>query len=50
MIFDGMIKQIKDSKIYDEMDYFRRKTRLVINSQQELPVFIHIFLTFIFEI
>lgn len=44
MIFDGMIKQINDCKIYDEMDNFRTKATLVINSQQKLSVLLTFFL------
>ena len=45
----GTIKRRKDCKIFDEMDNIRKKTRLVINSQQNLLVSNYKFVTFIFE-
>ena len=45
----GTIKRRKDCKIFDEMDHFRKKTWLVINSQQNLLGSNYKFVTFIFE-
>ena len=45
----GTIKRRKDCKIFDEIDHLRKKTRLVINSQQNLLVSNYKFVTFIFE-